>query len=869
MADRDIVTIDKLNDDNFEFWKFSMSLLFEKKDIKEVVAGTEVKPEETDVAAHKSWRKKDSDARYYIASTIDKRFTKHILHTKTAKEMWEKICNLFEGKSEAQVTMLQKKLHNLKLGPDEEVSDYVTRARNLEAQLESTGDRGVSDAMLQTMIIGGLPSVKYSGFLFGWNCKPKADKTLLNLEAELVSAEELISTQDEEVTAMTASASSKDKTHKKLTEKNKRKFEGQCFYCKKAGHRKFECSKFKSDKTKEEMKKTRISDKITKNKRAEKEDETEDAVLLACTSVAKTGEQTWLADSGASYHMARDKSVFESMKTPEMSYITLGDKSRIPVIGQGDVKVEACVNGKWKSCRLTNVLCVPDLRTNLFSFSQCTNHGYVIESGKSDMKVTKNGTVYATAVRKKSLYVMVFRNPVIAEANAAEQKVDKLQLWHGRLGHAGLTTMQKLVENNDTIGLNKEDLQKFKCEACILGKLKRKIFKAREVKQYEPGKMVHSDVCGHFQTESYNGAKYYVVFKDDASEYRCIYAIRSKADVLEKFVQYANAVRNRFKREIKVLKTDNGREYINESFKRLVRARGIEHQTSAPYNPEQNGKSERDIQTINGMIRSMIFGRHLPRYLWSEATNMAAYILNRSVTSKSNKSPFERWTGKKPDLSSVRVFGCIAYAHIPDHQRKKLDPRAKRMIFVGYQGNSGNYRVFDPETRKVVVAASVEFDEVGTNCFSPKTVGVKTEARSFVRLEDDDYEDRSDQQTELVERVSEDDTDEEEAPQPETRVDSHNEETRTLRDRTKIRKPKRLGYLQANIAEAEPTTYEETLYGSEAKQWKEAIQRELSAHQRNGTWFKSPKPENKKVVTCKWIFKKKVTPGEPDTRLGW
>lgn len=98
--------------------------------------------------------------------------------------------------------------------------------------------------------------------------------------------------------------------------------------------------------------------------------------------------------------------------------------------------------------------------------------------------------------------------------------------------------------------------------------------------------MVHSDVCGPFQTESYNGAKYYVVFKDDASEYRCIYAIRSKADVFEKFVQYANMIRNCFKRDIKVIKTDNGREYINEPFKKFVKARGMEHQTSAPYNPE-------------------------------------------------------------------------------------------------------------------------------------------------------------------------------------------------------------------------------------------------------------------------------------------
>jgi len=167
--------------------------------------------------------------------------------------------------------------------------------------------------------------------------------------------------------------------------------------------------------------------------------------------------------------------------------------------------------------------------------------------------------------------------------------------------------------------------------------------------------------------------------------------------VFEKFVQYANMIRNRFNREIKVIKTDNGREYLNESFKRFVKTPGIEHQTSAPYNPEQNGKSERDIQTINGMLRSMIFGKNLPKYLWSEALNMTAYILIRSATSKNNKSPFERWTGKKPD-SKIKIFGCVVYMHIPQQQRRKLDPKAKKMIFVGYQEISDNYRLFDPRT---------------------------------------------------------------------------------------------------------------------------------------------------------------------------
>jgi hypothetical protein len=218
MVDKEFITINKLNDNNFAFWKFSMSLLFEKKDIKDVVEGNEVMLTETNVTAYKAWRKKDSDARYYIASMIDVCFTKHILHCKTAKEIWEKLCNVFERKSAAQVTMLQRRLHNLKLGSDKKVSDYIAEARNLE-QLEGAGDKGISDEMLQTIIIKGLPSIKYSGFLFRWNSKPNSDKTLLNLETELMAAEELISNQDEEISAMAASTTHKGKPQKRDTNK--------------------------------------------------------------------------------------------------------------------------------------------------------------------------------------------------------------------------------------------------------------------------------------------------------------------------------------------------------------------------------------------------------------------------------------------------------------------------------------------------------------------------------------------------------------------------------------------------------------------------------------------------------------------------
>lgn len=120
--------------------------------------------------------------------------------------------------------------------------------------------------------------------------------------------------------------------------------------------------------------------------------------------------------------MAYDKSIFENLRKDEMSYIKLDDESHVPVIGKGDVKMEALVNGKWKPCTLTNVLCVPNLRTNLFSFSQRTDRGYRFESRKTEMKVIKDGKIHAIAERRKNLYVMKFRKCSAAEASRRENR---------------------------------------------------------------------------------------------------------------------------------------------------------------------------------------------------------------------------------------------------------------------------------------------------------------------------------------------------------------------------------------------------------------------------------------------------------------
>ncbi|KAM0736918.1 Retrovirus-related Pol polyprotein from transposon TNT 1-94 [Formica fusca] len=108
----------------------------------------------------------------------------------------------------------------------------------------------------------------------------------------------------------------------------------------------------------------------------------------------------------------------------------------------------------------------------------------------------------------------------------------------------------------------------------------------------------------------------------------------------------------------------------------------------------------------------MLHAANLPRYLWAEAVATAVYILNRRTSTQTKgTTPYEMWTRNKPCLTHVKVFGSTAYAHIPKQQCTKWDPRAEKLILVGYESESTNYRLFNPVTKKITVLRNVIFNE--------------------------------------------------------------------------------------------------------------------------------------------------------------
>jgi len=187
-----------------------------------------------------------------------------------------------------------------------------------------------------------------------------------------------------------------------------------------------------------------------------------------------------------------------------------------------------------------------------------------------------------------------------------------------------------------------------------------------------------------------------------------------KSETFDCFVAFKNMVENQTGLTIKRFRSDNGTEFVNKRFTGLFARRGIVHESSIDYTPQQNAVAERVNRTIIEKTRCMLVDADLPKQYWAETASTAIYLRNRCPTKALRGSiPEEVWSGKKSkvDLSKLRIFGCQAYAHVPDEKRKKLD-KSRLLLFVGYCEHSKGYRLIDPKNpQKLIKSRDVIFNE--------------------------------------------------------------------------------------------------------------------------------------------------------------
>ena len=128
---------------------------------------------------------------------------------------------------------------------------------------------------------------------------------------------------------------------------------------------------------------------------------------------------------------------------------------------------------------------------------------------------------------------------------------------------------------------------------------------------------------------------------------------------------YKNKVENQLNKKIKRLRTDRGGEYETSILNNYCETHGIIHEVTPPYSPESNGVAERKNRTLKNMVKAMLISSGAPLNLWGEAILSACLIQNIIPYKKTDKTPYELWSGFKPNLSYLKVWGCLAKVLIP------------------------------------------------------------------------------------------------------------------------------------------------------------------------------------------------------------
>jgi hypothetical protein len=253
------------------------------------------------------------------------------------------------------------------------------------------------------------------------------------------------------------------------------------------------------------------------------------------------------------------------------------------------------------------------------------------------------------------------------------------------------------------------------CEPCLAGKMHANPFPSSPHHAKRVLELIHSDVHGPLSVQTPSGFLYWSTFIDDYSDFWAVFPMQKKSDTFTCFKQYKAYAENKQERRIASTQDDKGGEYMSNAFEQYCIDEGIFHRHTVRNRPQQNGHGERPNRTIADSVTAMLNEAGLPMSFWFEATGAYVHVRNMCSTSRRpNSTPYAEWHKEKPDISHIRVWGCLAYVHIQKDKRVGLSPHMEKCIFIGYPPGYKGWKFYNPVTKKIIISERADFDE---RCF--------------------------------------------------------------------------------------------------------------------------------------------------------
>nr|GEV93903.1 retrovirus-related Pol polyprotein from transposon TNT 1-94 [Tanacetum cinerariifolium] len=361
----------------------------------------------------------------------------------------------------------------------------------------------------------------------------------------------------------------------------------------------------------------------------------------------------------------------------------------------------------WGNVIVSRVYYVEGLGHNLFPVGQFFNVDLEVAFPKNTCFIQNlEGVDLLSGSRDTNLYTIslddMLKTSLIFLLSKASNT--KSWLWHRRLSHLNIGTLNKLAKYGLARGIPKLKFKKdHLCSACALGKSKKSSHrpKAEDTNQ-EKLYLLHMD--------SINGKKYILFIIDDYSRFTWVNVLRTKYEELDAIIKCIKNIQVRLNATVRNVRTDNGTEFVNQTFHEFYENVGITYQTFIARTPQQNGVVERRKRTLVEAARknvdilksSIIFVGQSNQY------NLLYLKPFPDLSSIQQKLMHD----KKPDLLFLHVFGSLCYPTNDSEDLGKLNAKADIGIFIGYAPAKKAFRIYNRRTRNIMETTRVTFNDL-------------------------------------------------------------------------------------------------------------------------------------------------------------
>ena len=873
-------------------WSKIIELHYRATDQWDLIKPYDAAEQEQKMKSDNEYQKRAFKMMSDILKCLDDKHACLVLEAGGPMDMWRTLERHIQGDKMFRIASLDNEMSE-KATEDTSMEAHLSRFKKLKGQYKNLGGE-LSDHELALKLLSTLPST--SIFLQMKSSLRRATTHRNDGKYDITEVENEI-----QATARESNVWQKALKKEQIL-KTQVRIKGKCHHCGKIGHREVDCRiKRKDDQEKSnetpDKKQQVVAGWVTKAYKT----------TTTCCSLPETcfcGDEHCVPmalDSGATMHMTADADALCNITTCEDVVVetSSGERFKASKLGTLKATIPNATIPKFK-VEMKDTILTPNCPMGILSISALENKGYSVlfKQGMATI-FTPDDQVLYKAEQINGLYLVHLQPkyttlPYSKSYNTISRVSDDV-LWHWRLGHPGKSTLATMNRHNTVQGLNTKG-NDFFCHGCCEGKMTNNPISKHSIKKPDvPLQRIGIDAWGPSPTRTDKHYTGFFMITDMATSYRWIYLTRSTNEIPVLLINWAKMIQRQTEYVLKVIRADNGTEFVNKKLRNWASEEGIKWEFSAPYTPQQNGVAERGNGIIVPGARAMLRGAKLSKNKWGYAVLTKCYLINRTSTRSNlnHASPFEAFFGIKPRVNHLRVFGALGYS-TSARTKKKLDSRGERVRMLGYSDDHQAYVVQFMKTQRVGVSRTVIFDEQKTildsnwgdddptdPTKSPSSTSIAQASTNQSIFSDVGDEKAYDHENEPIEHDNVDknehandiDVDSTEATPENTKSDTLEDASDTLNNDgigasdPESRRSNRSRRLPSHLQDyalltmnnkicksIAPKTYRQAIQQADAQAWQDAYDKELNSLETVGDLKVITRPENVEIIPVMELF---------------